>query len=241
MGKILYFDCIDSTNAYCKRESASLESGTAVAAARQTAGRGRLGRSFSSGDGGLYISYIIKPRTAPGELLEITGMAAVAVSRAIEKICGIRPDIKWTNDLLINGRKICGILTEAGFEGDRLAYIVIGIGINANTQAFPENLGSTATSVMLETGTKTDIRALAEEVSAELDRLDNADVAAYADEYRTHCVTLGKTVTAVFGGYTVTGEATAIDDRFGLVIKKNAGDVTVRSGEATLAKRQTEI
>ena len=238
--KITFFDELDSTNAYAKRNYACMDDGTAVAALRQTAGRGRLGRSFSSCDGGLYMTYMIKPGGGETEesILALTGMTAVAVSRAIRAECGIEPDIKWTNDLLIGGKKICGILAEAGYLGDRLGYIIIGIGVNVNTDtaSFPGEIAETATSLIAETGRATDIRRLASAVVSELDAMrgSGASIADYAAEYRRKCVTVGRQVTVRYGDSTVIGTAAAIDDRFGLVVDTDSGRITVRSGEATL-------
>lgn len=236
--KITFFESLDSTNAYAKRHHADMSDGTAVAAFTQTAGRGRLGRAFASGGGGLYLTYMMKPdgMMAETDILALTGMTAVAVSRAISGECSVMPEIKWTNDLLIGGKKICGILAEAGYLGDRLGYIIIGIGVNVNTNpaSFPGEIADTATSLIAETGRATDIRRLASAVVAGLDAMRRGNRSEYADEYRRRCVTLGRQVTVRYDGNTVTGIAVTVDDCFGLEVKTGTGTAVIRSGEATM-------
>jgi BirA family transcriptional regulator, biotin operon repressor / biotin---[acetyl-CoA-carboxylase] ligase len=125
--------------------------GTLVLAEEQTQGRGRLGRSWlSEKNAGIYASLILRPRMKPREAAVLSLAAAVAVSEGIENACGLVPDIKWPNDLLLNGRKVCGILTEMSAEPDEIIYVVAGIGINVNHRNFSEPLRGQATSLFLE-------------------------------------------------------------------------------------------
>ena len=144
--KKIKIDClknIDSTNtkAILLAQSGAKE-GTAVTAIRQTAGKGRLGRSFVSEKGGVYFSIVLRPQIKPEETLFITVAAAVAAARAIEKVSGKKCDIKWVNDVYINNKKVCGILNEGGFNNGALDYVVLGVGINlfAPKNGFPSNL-----------------------------------------------------------------------------------------------------
>ena len=116
------FDSIDSTNAYLKRIALDgAPDGTVAVAAEQTSGRGRRGRSFQSAAGkGVYLSILLRPKLAPSQLMPLTGLIAVAMSRAVDRVAGTHSQIKWTNDLILNGRKLCGILTELSVEGCRL-------------------------------------------------------------------------------------------------------------------------
>ena len=122
------FDSIYSTNAYLKRIALDgAPDGTVAVAAEQTSGRGRRGRSFQSAAGkGVYLSILLRPKLAPSQLMPLTGLIAVAMSRAVDRVAGTHSQIKWTNDLILNGRKLCGILTELSVEGEtgELQYVV---------------------------------------------------------------------------------------------------------------------
>ena len=125
--------------------------GTLVLAEEQTQGKGRLGRSwFSERGAGIYASILLRPVLKPRDAAVLTLVAAVAGSEAIEQACGLRADIKWPNDLLLSGRKCCGILSEMQAGGDDIRYVIVGIGINVNHSAFPEELGQSATSLRIE-------------------------------------------------------------------------------------------
>ena len=125
--------------------------GTLALAEEQTQGRGRLGRSWLSERGaGIYASILLRPVLKPREAAVLTLVAAVAGSEAIEHACGLRADIKWPNDLLLSGRKCCGILSEMQAERDEIRYVIVGIGINVNHAAFHEELGQRATSLRIE-------------------------------------------------------------------------------------------
>ena len=133
---------VDSTNNACKRLAAEgAPDGTAVLTGMQTAGRGRRGRTFVSPPGGLYFSLILRPHARPEALMHLTAMVAVAAARAIERVSGVYPGIKWTNDLVLGKKKLCGILTEIGIEAEsrEVDYAVVGIGINcAHAELPPE-------------------------------------------------------------------------------------------------------
>lgn len=143
--------CVASTNGLVKeRAENGADEGLVVIADTQSAGRGRLGRSFCSPAGtGLYMSVLLRPHFAPEKALSVTTLAAVAVCRAIERLSDRRAMIKWVNDVYCDGKKVCGILTEAGVSGGVLRYAVLGIGINVNdpTGGFPEDIRGIAASV----------------------------------------------------------------------------------------------
>ena len=166
---------LDSTNNRAKAlAAAGAPHGTAVIADSQSGGRGRLGRSFFSPEhSGIYLTVILRPDCAPEQASLLTSLAAVAAARAVEKVSGADVKIKWVNDLYLNGKKICGILTEAGLspEGGRLAYAVTGIGINVGRMEFPPELRETATSIGNETGLAPDRNRLIAEVLNELEAL----------------------------------------------------------------------
>ena len=135
-GHLLCLETIDSTNTEAKRQAmAGAPDGLVIVSEEQTGGRGRRGRSFQSPKGkGLYLTALLRPRLDPSQVADITAWVAVAVCDGIEAACGVRPQIKWTNDLVLNGKKLCGILTELGLESESndLDYLITGIGINVN-------------------------------------------------------------------------------------------------------------
>ena len=128
------FDTVDSTNSIARqRAAAGACEGLTLIASSQTTGRGRKGRNLFSPDGtGIYMSVLLRPQASPQIALRITTMAAVSVCQAIEGLCSREPGIKWVNDIYMDGRKVCGILTETALAaGGRLEYVVLGIGVNA--------------------------------------------------------------------------------------------------------------
>ena len=151
-------ETVDSTNSFCRRLALEgAPDGTAVLADCQTAGRGRRGRSFQSPAGkGLFFSILWRPDCAPEELLPLTALSAVAVCRAIQRVTGVRPQIKWPNDLVLGGRKLAGILTEMSLEGEsgHVSHVVVGIGINVHQQPedFAGEVADIATSLDLSLG-----------------------------------------------------------------------------------------
>ncbi len=229
---------VDSTNTRLKEwagEGAS--AGSVVLSERQTAGRGRLGRSFASPPGGLYLSYLLRPGLAPEELGEITAWAAVAVRRALERCCGLQPEIKWVNDLLWQGKKLCGILCETALRGGQVTSLIVGVGVNVSTaeEDFPPELRRTAASLGSLGLPVPDRSVLASELIRALDALAAGfprEREAYLKEYRDACVTLGKRVTLSDGSEAF---AEALGDDFSLLLREPDGSRrTLRSGEATL-------
>lgn len=172
---IYYRDSVDSTQKVAlslSHEKAS--EGTLVVADEQTAGRGRMDRKWHSPKGtGIWMSLLLRPNIPPQKAPQLTLLAAVAVARAIEEAAGITPEIKWPNDLLVNGKKITGILTELQAESDRIHSVIIGIGMNVNqkTGDFPEDLKVTATSIALETGKEVSRSMVIREFCAQFEKL----------------------------------------------------------------------
>lgn len=208
--------------------------GTVVVAAAQTAGRGTRSRAFFSPQGGVYMSIILRPREADGCL--ITSCAAVAVARAIERLCPLNVQIKWVNDLYIGGRKLCGILTEAGFAPDNsLDFVVLGIGVNVATTTFPPELAALATSLGNE-GCAVERAAL---IAAILEEWERAYATIGSGEFlaesRARSCVLGRRVTVTRGSEQFTATARDINDRGHLLVQKDDGDtVTLLSGEVSI-------
>lgn len=240
---LICLETVDSTNNLLKRMALEgAADGTVAVADAQTAGRGRLGRSFQSPPGtGIYLSFLLRPQVLPQRAVNLTACAAVAMCDAVEAACGLRPQIKWTNDVLLEGRKICGILTEMSVEGESgaLQYIVVGIGVNVNQALadFPQQLQSMAGSVAMAVGHPIDRGRLAAEII-------NAMDAMYADwqrgvwsvaRYRADCATLGRPVRVIRGGQEKNAFAEDVDDDFGLVVRYADGSrETVISGEVSV-------
>lgn len=148
--RILYFDEVDSTNIRAKELAGNIPDGTVVLAGRQSSGRGRLGRKWESeAGGGIYMSVILKPEIPPEEVQLITLASSVAIVSAMKDAAGIDAGIKWPNDIILDGRKVCGILTEMSSEMERVNYVVLGIGINFSQELrdFPEELRDKAVSI----------------------------------------------------------------------------------------------
>ena len=236
---------VDSTNLRAKQLAAEgAADGTVVVADRQTAGRGRLGRSFQSPGGrGIYLTALLRPALPPERLSPVTAMAGVAVCRAVERICGASPGLKWPNDPVLEGKKLCGILTELSLEGEtgRVQDLVLGIGINVSQRPedFTPEVREIATSLAQALGRPVSRPALAAEVIREIDRLYGAlaagETAPYLAEYQRRCVNLGRTVRLLGPGGGETAEALDIDGDFGLVVRTADGGIrTVRSGEVSV-------
>ena len=241
--RLICLETTDSTNNYLKRLALEgAEDGTVAVADQQTAGRGRLGRTFQSPPGtGVYISFLLRPKVMPEKAINLTACAAVAICDAVQAACGLRPQIKWTNDVLLSKRKICGILTEMSVEGESgaLQYIVVGIGVNVNQalEDFPPELQDIAGSVAMAAGHPIDRGRLAAEIINAMDTM-YADWQAgrwSVERYRSDCATLGREVRLLRNGQERTAIAEDVDDNFGLVVRYPDGTrETVISGEVSV-------
>ena len=241
---LIVLDETESTNSVAKElASDGAAHGTVIVADKQTMGRGRLGRSFVSPSGtGIYMSVVIRPDFDIETAALITSAAAVAAAEAVESLCGNEVQIKWVNDLYINGRKICGILTEAslGLEMKSLEYAVIGIGINVH--CLGDSLGSEllgiAASIEDETGIKADRNCLCAEILNRLEyQLENITSRKYLEEYRRREYLTGKEITANAGSETLYGHAVGIDENANLIIELPDGSLRhLSSGEANLCR-----
>lgn len=231
---IKYFDKINSTNEAAKSEHSSPD-GTVFISEIQTAGKGRLGRSWSSPRGtGIWMSVLLKPDIPLADVSQLTLITGIALCRAI----GGEAKIKWPNDIVIGTKKVCGILTEMSAETDRINYIVCGIGINVNTQEFPDELADKATSILIETGSETDRCSLIAKVMNELEPLYEEFIehgfSSVADEYKKNCITLGREVKVIYRGKEIFGKAADIDDNGSLIAETSDGIITVNSGEVSV-------
>lgn len=237
---IAWFDTIDSTNTRAKELAAQgAPEGTVLIADHQTGGRGRLGRTFLSPAGtGIYMSVILRPHCPPAKLMHLTCAAAVAACDAVEQAAGFRPGIKWTNDLVYQGRKLAGILTELGFSSDgNVDWVVIGIGVNClqKTDDFDPAIRSFAGSLSMFApgcGRAAVAAALVEAFHA----MDLTRKEAIMDRYRAGCITLGKEVSLLRADEKPRhGRAVGLDDDGALIVEFAPGVTeTVNSGEISL-------
>ncbi len=238
-----YHACLGSTNDRLKAlAKAGAPEGTAVMAGVQTNGHGRLGRSFHSPEGmGVYLSLLLRPRCAPGELMHLTCAAAAAMAEAVENACGFRPGIKWTNDLVVGRRKLGGILTELGFTPKGgLDYAIIGIGINCRQQPedFPPELRDMAISCSQAAGRDIPPEELAARMLAALFRMNETLLTgkeAMLAAYRKNCITLGQDISLLRGDEISHGKALDITESGGLLVKTTDGTTReVTSGEVSI-------
>ncbi len=233
---VLYYPTIDSTNNECKRLLANSKEGVfLVAADEQTAGRGRQGKSFySPALTGVYFSIVIKPKTSLQNAVTATTAAAVAVCRAIEALTELNPKIKWVNDVYLNGKKICGILTEAitNFEEGTVESVIIGIGINISTLEFPDDVENAGCL-----GTKISRSALIAEITNELLKIAGGDYKSFIDYYRSHSFVIGERIKFIQSSKVTEATAIAIDETGGLEVLLDNGEKTVlRSGEISIRR-----
>ncbi len=242
--RLLVLDEVDSTNNYAKKLALEgAPSGTAVVAERQTSGRGRLGRRFDSPAGlGVYLSLILRPEVPPERLLHLTAVAAEAAVEAVEEAAGIRPGIKWTNDLVLGTRKLAGILTELSLQAESglVDYAVIGVGTNCNhaESDFPSELRDIAASLRQATGKTVDRNAYA---AALIRRLAAANAELFTNKaewlarYAAGCVTIGRDVRLVRGDTVRFAHAVGIDENAALLVTYEDGTrEAVSSGEVSV-------
>ncbi|MBR0207337.1 MAG: biotin--[Oscillospiraceae bacterium] len=231
---VLFEERVDSTNLYLRRIADTAADGAAVIAKTQSAGRGRLGRGFLSPEGGLYLSVLLRPEAEPERLLTLTPLAAAAVCRAVETVCGVRCGIKWPNDVLLGGKKICGILVESVLGGVK-PCVIVGIGINANTPSFPEELSQIASSIAAQTGREVGLHALAAALLREFDALYDRWLSdggrSVLAEYRARCLNVGREV--LVGDRR--GLALSVGDDYSLLVRFPDGkEEALRFGEVSV-------
>lgn len=247
--KIIVYDEITSTNDIAKELCRKEESeGTIIIANKQTKGKGRQGRQFfSSSENGLYFTLILRPKIMPQDCTQITVLAATSVACAIEKTTKKQPSIKWVNDIILGDRKICGILTEAGFSssGKALDYVVLGIGINISkpNDGFPSEIESIAGAIFEDSAPQGYCEKLLAEIIKSFYKYYFAiDKKEYMKEYIEKSSIIGKDVDVYIGSNVISGVAVDIDDDAHLVVRDENGNIhTFGSGEARVRKSGEKI
>jgi BirA family biotin operon repressor/biotin-[acetyl-CoA-carboxylase] ligase len=227
-----YFFEVESTNNLAKSIAPSCKEGTVVLAETQTNGRGRLSRTWASPPGGLWMSIVLKPQIPLANAYKINMAVSIAISRTLFALYGLRADIKWPNDLLVNEKKICGILTEISAEMDKLDFAVVGIGLNANmdvSEFLPQWM---ATSLSCELGHDVSrdelVKRLIEEIDSIFEKLDTTEMHA---EWRQRSATLGKQVRVSTFQENIDGKAIDLTEDGALRLKTPNGEISVLAGD----------
>ena len=239
--EIHYFDSTDSTNTRAKRlaEDGAVH-GTLVVADEQTGGRGRRGRAWESQKGvSVYMSLVLKPEIEPNHASMLTLITAMAVAGGIEKTTGLECKIKWPNGIVIHGKKVCGILTEMSTQMDYINYIVIGIGINVQNEAFPEEIGEVATSLRIESGKKQNRAAIIEAVWEEFETyydiyLKTEDMQGLVGEYNRKLANMNQQVRVLDPKDPYEGTARGITSKGELIVDTWEARKLVSSGEVSV-------
>lgn len=240
--KIEYYDTLDSTNIRAKRlAEEGAPHGTLVVAEHQEAGRGRRGHAWTSPAGtGIFMTLILRPDILPSSASMLTLVAALAVYEGIRENTGLETVIKWPNDIVAEGKKLCGILTEMSAELEGIHYVVIGIGINANMTGFPEEVSEIATSVRIHTGKMIRRSLLIAAVMEAFEKyygvfLENGSLSGLVNVYNEHMANLGREVKVLDPEGAYTGTALGVNERGELLVQKTDGTVTsVVSGEVSV-------
>ena len=239
---IVYFDEIDSTNNRAKelgeKDGAH---GTLFVADRQVAGKGRRGRVWESPKGiSIYMTILLRPDLIPTKAPMLTLVMAQSVAEGIREVTGMETGIKWPNDIVMNKKKVCGILTEMSTEIDYINYVVIGTGINVNQTEFPEEIREIAGSLKQAAGHAIARAELVAVVMEELEDLygtflKTEDLSALKEEYNKHCVTCGHEIRVLEPGHEYTGTTEGINDSGELIVKKTDGKIVcVYAGEVSV-------
>lgn len=240
--EVLYFDTIDSTNTKAQElAEKGYPSGTLVVADKQESGKGRRGRSWVSPSGtGIFMTLMIKPDINPNNASMLTLVAALAVAKAITSVTGEEAMIKWPNDIVVNSKKVCGILTEMNAQFDYINHIVVGIGINVHNESFPEEISQMASSLMIEAGGKRFHRAqiIAETMSYFEQYYDTflktQDLSALVREYDELLVNRNKSVRVLDPKEPFDGKAMGITLKGELIVDTWESRKLVSSGEVSV-------
>jgi len=228
--EILFFETVSSTNTVALELAEKATEGTVVLADSQDKGRGRLGRTWISPSGvNIYMSIILRPQIKPKDGSLITIMSAVACAEAIRNVTGVKITTKWPNDLMINNKKVGGILTELKTQQQKITSAIVGIGINVNidVREFPEEMKQTATSLKNEAGVSYSREPIVAEILNEMDRwyktLTTLEKEAILQAWKNLTSTLGRKVMIITPQETLTGTAEAIDNEGMLIVRLPSG------------------
>lgn len=240
--KCVYLESVDSTNNYAKKIAEDgADDGTLTVADEQTGGKGRRGRHWETPKGtNIAMTLLLRPDIRPEHASRLTLLMAMAVAQGIRQVTGLEAGIKWPNDVVVHGKKVCGILTEMNTEVDYINYVVIGTGINVNQEHFPEELQQIAGSLCVELGDKVSRAELAACIMEHLELLyetflKTEDLSELYQEYNALCVNRGHQIRVMEPGNEYTGTTDGINERGELVVRKENGEtVCVYAGEVSV-------
>jgi BirA family transcriptional regulator, biotin operon repressor / biotin---[acetyl-CoA-carboxylase] ligase len=232
---IHHLPSVSSTNDYAKTLAKKGEpEGSLIIADKQTGGRGRKQRKWISPEKGLWFSLILRPKITPNDAMLTTMCAACAVTKGISEQTPLKPSIKWPNDILINNKKVCGILTELSAEIDEITYLIIGIGINVNNE-IPSELKEKSTTLKQESNKPIDSVLLLSSILSSFEhfyqKLTNKDILTIKDTWRSYSSTIGAKVTVKKEKEVITGIAVDLGEHGELIIKNNQGEKKILTGD----------
>ena len=238
--EVYFYEQTDSTN-NCIRKLAKegKKEGVVAVAEIQTAGKGRRGKGQSPKGTGIWMSMLLTPNITPPEAPVLTLLAGLAVCRAVRQQTGLTAMIKWPNDILISNKKICGILTELYAEMDSVHFVITGIGINVNTEVFPEELQKTATSLKIEKGETISRKNMIKAVIEEFEKIylqyeKECSFLPFREEYKKYCINVGKELQ-VLSKQPFIAKGIDITEQGELLVQKQTGEkVVVFSGEVSI-------
>lgn len=239
---IHYFNSLSSTNTKAKEIAIQAKEGTIIVAEEQIRGKGRLGRSWTSPKGkGIWMSIILKPKVDPAKVAKITLIGAAAVNQGLKDI-GIKSYIKWPNDIIIDGKKVCGILTEMSCELNMINYVIMGIGINVNLgrEDFDDELIDKATSLKEVVGEEIDRKKLLAYVLNHFEELyipfkESGDISKTIQVCRRESILIGKEVRIINGDTEKSGKVLGIDNEGQLIVEHGDGSIEeLFSGEVSI-------
>lgn len=241
---IHYYRTLDSTNIRAKTLiDGGAREGTLVIADEQTSGHGRFGRKWVSESGkNLTFSLILQPKLPADKLGVVSLYASLAIAKAIENFVPAKPECKWPNDVLIDGKKVCGILSKAITVGSILKGVVVGIGINVNQQKFPEEIGATATSLSIIAGKTFDryeiLATILKTMESIYYEMQNGILGNILKEWMRYSTIVGKEIRIDRHGSVISGTATGLADDGGLIVRSNGKELKMLAGEVTIIQKE---
>ncbi len=234
--ELVCVDETDSTNALAKREKGCPD-GTVFVAKKQTNGRGRSGKEWNSDDeNALYMSILLKPQMSLDKISKLTLVFGMAVFNALKNYADV--GIKWPNDIILNSKKVSGIMCEISTDGEKIDYVICGVGVNVNNEHFSKELEDIATSLKIEIGRDFEIAEIASEILNEFellysDFLENG-LNNIINDYRSNCITLSKEVRVIINSVETQAYVLDITDDGALLVRTDDGDKIINSGEASI-------
>ncbi len=233
--KILHFNSIDSTNLYAKKViKKKIDEGLVIISDFQEKGKGRKNRYWHSGEGGLWFSVVLCPNISPDKAMLITMAFSISIAKVVQNFTNLKPIIKWPNDLLLNNKKFCGILTELDAEMDKINYAIVGVGINVNN-LLSGDITDTATTLSNETNEKLSKVKILKKILGEIDKnyifLKSGEYDFIRDFWFSFSNILGKKIKIIQDKNTFSGEVVDIDKTGALIVKTRFGKERILSGD----------